>query len=292
MGSRWLLDLLLIVAVAALALIAWFQPGIEQPPETQPLTTLSPETVAHIRITRAGQDALALERDTEGRWFLDHQPPLPADAAQVAALTRLATQEPERSYSAGELELDRLALAPPAATVMFDDTRFEFGATDPLEGLRYVRNGERVYLVPDIYQHLIDAGPERFLRRRLIPEQGTITALSLPGLSLEKQQHKWLVTPEQDVAADRVQRLVEQWQQAAALDVTIVAADVRDEDNTDHIEVTLAEPAQNLEFVIVAREPELVLLRPELGLRYRMGEAGNNLLALPSADAGTADSAP
>jgi hypothetical protein len=276
MKSRWLINLVLITAVAALALVAWYEPGIETASEPEPVSSLDPDQVHRVRIERAARDDLVLNRSDDDGWVIEHRPPLPADDAQVAALTRLAAQEAVRSYPAAELELGSLALKPPQATVTLNHARFDFGNTEPLEGLRYLSTGDRVHLVPDLYQHLVDADFSLFVRRRLLPDPAVITALSLPGLSLAKSGHEWTVEPEQEVGADELQRLVDNWAHATALGITPADPGAEGEPVT----LTLKDPAQPVRFLISARKPELVLIRPDLGLEYHMGDAGD-LLALP-----------
>ncbi|MGD2073535.1 MAG: DUF4340 domain-containing protein [Gammaproteobacteria bacterium] len=277
MKSRWIINLVLILAVGALALVAWYEPGIDKAPEAQAITSLDRARINRVRIERAGRDALILSRSDARGWRIEHQPPLPADTLRVDALARLATQEPVRSYLAAELELSRLALDPPQATVLLNDTRLDFGGTEPLEGLRYVRAGARVYLIPDAYQHLIEAGFTGFVRRRLLPEEATVTALSLPGLALTKSGPAWRVDPEQEVSADRLQQLIDNWRQAVALSVSSLEAGAQGEPVT----LSLADLSREMRFLIGAREPELVLIRPDLGLEYHMGDAAGRLLKLP-----------
>lgn len=277
MKSRWIVNLLLLVAVAALTLVALYEPGIEQAPQAQTLTELDQEQIETIRIHRPPRDDLVLARHDRGDWVIEAHTVLPAARFQVNALLRLAGQKAVRSYPATELDLVRLALDPPRATVLLDATQVDFGATESLEGLRYVRVGDQVHLIPDIYQHLIDAGSTQFVRRRLLPEQASIKSLSLPAFSITKSNRDWVIEPQQDVSADRIQQLIDNWQQASALSV-------RSADTTtagERIEVVLEDPAQAVLFVIATREPDLVLLRPDLGLEYRMGELDDGLLALP-----------
>lgn len=277
MKSRWIVNLVLLTTVGVLALIALYEPGIAPPPAAQAITALKQAQIDSVRIQRAQHADLILARRAGDAWVIEGQTTLPADRYQVGALIRLAEQTAVRSYPAAELDLARLALDPPQASVTLDATQVDFGATEALEGLRYVRVGDQVHLSPDLYQHLIDAEFTQFVRRRLLPEQAAINSLRLPALTLEKDDHGWIVQPQQDVSADRIQQLIDNWQQASALSVRSAAADTAGE----RIEVVLNDPAQPIVFLIAARDPDLVLLRPDLGLAYRMGASGDSLLAFP-----------
>ena len=277
MQSRWIVNLLRLVAIAALALVALYAPGIDQDPHEQALTGLDQEQIDRVRIHRPPRDDLVLARQQGGGWVIASHTALPADQLQVSALTRLAQQKAVRSYPVAELDLARLALEPPRASVMLNDVQVDFGDTEPLQGLRYVRVGAQVHLTPDLYQHLIDAGFSQFVQRRLLPEQASISSVGLPAFSVKKADGNWVTEPQQDVSADRIQQLIDNWQQASALSVKSADTSTAGE----RIEVVLDDPAQVVVFVIAAREPDLVLLRPDLGLEYHMGDLDDSLLAVP-----------
>jgi hypothetical protein len=278
MKSRWVINILLIVAIIILALVARYQPGIEAPPEPRTLTSLRADDIQTIRINRPLRNDL-LFRKKGNAWTIDREPALPAEDAQVRALLKMAGHTAVRSYPAEELDLARLALDPPYATVTLDGTAIDFGSLEPLEELRYARVGDQVHLISDMYQHLIEGDHTRFVRRRLLAAQARIVSVELPDVSLVKSAGGWEIEPPAAVSADALQQLVDNWQQASALTVRPV------EDAPDDAPaVTLMlEPDRQIRFLIAAREPELVLIRPDFALQYHMGDRAGNLLEVPEA---------
>ena len=279
MKSRWVINILLIVAVVILTLVARFEPGIDDTPPTHTLTSLRADTVQTIRINRPLRNDLVLTRTADG-WLIDREPALPADGFQVRALLKLVERAAVRSYPVAELELSRLALDPPYASVKLDDTTIDFGSLEPLEELRYGRVADQVHLVRDMYQHLIEADYTQFVRRRLFAERDRITGLSLPDLEVIQSDSGWTVNPPQEVSADALQQLVDSWEQATALHVRSAEAATGD---ARKIVVSLGNPERRITFQIAASDPELILVRPELGIQYRMGSQAQGLLALPAA---------
>ena len=282
MKSRWIINLLLLLAIGILSLVAVFEPGIEAPPEAQTVTALALDQVRRVHINRPVRDDLVLLKTGAGNWILERTPALPADNFKVNALIRLVEQKAVRSYPVSELELSQLQLDPPYATAIFNDAAIEFGSLEPLEGLRYLRVADRVLLVPDLYQHLIEAGYSQFVRRRLFGEGSRISRISLPDFSISREGGSWSVEPQQQASADDLQLFIERWQNAAALNVQ--AADAAE--GGEVVDIVLADREQSIKFLITAREPELVLVRPDLAIQYRMGSSGASLLTLtkPGAD--------
>lgn len=285
MKSRWIINLFIVMAIVALTLVARYEPGLEQPPGPQAITGLSSDQIRSIRVMRPLRDDLVLSRTGNSEWSVVREPALPADELQVRALAKMAEQKAVRSYPVTELELSRLALDPPYASVMLNDVRVDFGSLEALQELRYVRVGEWVYLISDMYQHLIDADYSQFVRRRLLADAQRIGQLELPGLRVYKSEGKWQVDPSQEVSADAIQQLVDNWQSAQALYVRSAG----DESGMEKISVGLDASGATIEFFIAAREPELILRRPDYGIDYRMGNPGDALLRLPQPLSETAE---
>ena len=276
MKSRWVINFLIIVAIVVLTLVARFEPGIERPTGPEPVTGLTIDQVERIRVVRPLRDDLVLNRSATGDWSLGGEPALPADPFQAGALARLAEQKAARSYPVEDLDLAKLALDPPYANIILNDIRVDSGSLEPLQELRYVRVGEHVYLISDIYQHLLDADATQFVRRRLFGETARINELSLPGFRLHKFDGTWQVDPQQTISADVIQQFIDSWQQATALYVRTAG----DSDSGEKITVTLDTSGEAIEFLIVAREPELILRRLDYAIDYRMGSSAGSLLDL------------
>lgn len=279
MSSRTLLNLALGVFALSLGALIWLRPGLERDTGPRPLTALDPQAVTAIALERRAAEPLAFRRDA-GHWVIGDTPTVPADDFQVHTVLALVEANVVRSYPADTLDLAGLGLDPPQAGVRFDTTQLDLGNTEAIEGLRYVRRDATVYLVEDRYPHLLNAGLANFASRRLLPQQAAITALELPGLTLTRTDdvHWQLDPPRPGVSADAIDRLVQNWQRTSALYVRRIDPG----EHPDTIRVTLAGGADPLVFHVLAREPDLVLARPDWGIQYHLaGDAGQELLALP-----------
>lgn len=266
MNSRLMLNVALLVGVLALIALVYFKPGVEEKPELPPLTTLDKEQVKRIDIVR-GNASVALER-RDNAWWIVGKPPVPADEVQMETLLGLPSTRPERSYAVGELDLAKLKLAPPETVVRMDGTEFGFGATDPLQGLRYVRSGERVHLITDRYQQILQGQRAQLASRKLLPPDADITAVELPDLKLRKNDKGWTVEPPQEtLSADAPQKLIDAWKHASALWVRSYQKTA----GSKPVTVTLAD-GRTLAFELRQAEGETLFARPEIGLQYQMPE--------------------
>lgn len=276
MNPRTLLNIGLLVLLVGLALLVMFEPGIEPPPVPTTLTATSQDDITHIRIDREQLAPLQLDRQQDGWQVLSDQP-IPANEFQVLSLLELVGTETKRSYSLDQLDLGKLALDPASAKVTFNnELTIEFGTTEPLDGYRYVRVDDTVHLITDRYQHLIEADITTFIDHRLLREGSRITRLQLPQMTLAySDDTHWSLTPEDpDVSADAIQELIDAWQHASAIWVRKYETGSPEA----QVQIKLEGTEDAIEFEIMARQPELVLARPNWNIQYHLtGESIDKL---------------
>ena len=270
MASRALLNLGLLLALALLVLLLVYEPGREPAGEPAPLTGLRATDITGVTLARAGREELRLYREGED-WYLDGDPPLLAEASQVRQLLRLVREPVQRQYAAADLDLARLGLGAEAARILFDEAlELRFGATDPLDNLRYVQRDDQVYLIRDFYQHLVAAQAGHWISRRLLPGDAAIQALELPDLALRRDEAgHWQPRPERpDLDSDVLVALVERWRQASALRVE--RAGLREPGLWVRVGLEGRDPP--VEFQVRQVGDEWRFLRADLGLEYRLDD--------------------
>ena len=279
MGRRLLLNLLLVAVAIGLATFIYLQAG--KTPETGPdeITSIDPGTVTSIRLTRLQAEPVEFSK-RDDHWFIHGEPELRADDFQVGTLLALTGARTDRHYPADTLDLQPMGLQPPQATAILGNARFDIGSTDPIDKRRYVLTGATVYLVPDRFQHLLNAHYTNFVDRRLLPAGAVVTGLSLPGLSLalDEENHWQLQPADPAVSADAIRLLVSAWRNARALYVR-----EHDGDSGQAVQVRLQGSEQPLEFLLRTNEADIILARPDRGIQYHLtAEAGRALLEIPA----------
>ena len=279
MSPRSLLNLAMATVVIGLGLAAWFRPGLEPPAVPQPITQLSPAQVSRIQVSRRQHPPLTFTRQGDN-WLLAGDPPLPASPFQVHALLALLQAQADRHYPVDTLDPGELGLDPPQASVILDDTTtLLIGDTEPLDNMRYVQYGTTVYLVDDRYQHLINADRTNFIERRLLDASAVIIRLVLPDLEVaQSADGDWKLVPDNpEIGTDAIQQLLTNWQQASALYVRPYAPGKA----ATRITLELAGSDTPVVFDLVARAPELVLARQDLGIEYHFSNGAEERLLVP-----------
>ncbi len=280
MSRRWLTILILLFAVVGLgSWVYWLKRA--PAPKSPPLAQITPEAVRHIVIERQ-DERLEFERRGEN-WHMIQPFDAPADAYHFKQLLALPNQTSQTRYAAAELDLARFELKPPQVILRLEDIEFRFGGQNPLNFKRYLQVGEVIHLIDDTLFHQLTAPASTWLEHKLLPA-GTLQGLDLPGWHITpKDPGGW--TSEPELPAAELERLVDTWRTARAIQVTPYTDEPPPQDQRIRVLID----GKALEFIVLQREPELILLRPDQKLRYHFyGAIGQRLLTPQTeANAGT-----
>ncbi|MCP4044272.1 MAG: DUF4340 domain-containing protein [Gammaproteobacteria bacterium] len=277
MSSRTLINLILLLGVAALAAISLFEPGIEKPSAPLTLTDLDPNSIRMVTIRREGQPDILLEKDAD-RWQLREPLQLPGNTFKVTALLEVLTTESHSRLPATDLELQNFSLKPPRVSLTLDGLHLEFGDTAPLSGNRYVRLGDTVHLISDTFFYHLIAAPADFVHYGLLGPEAKPTTIALSQTTLHLEEGKWIPHPEVGgIDADAISRLTTAWRNARAVSVKAYTEGQAEQE----VNISLEGVEQPLHFLIRTGERETIFARPDAGVQYHLpNESATRLLRL------------
>jgi len=277
MKAKLILNLFLLVAILGLGLVAFLEPGVEK---TGPKPIALVDENMLTRVTLKNAEIIGFEKK-DGHWRLQEPFPAPANEIRVQQLIAIARANVEAQYPIQSENLAQFELDKPKATLILDDLSLDFGGSDPIHMRRYVRRGDSLYLVNDDFFHHLTASATDYVDKKLLPEGAKIKEISLPGFRvILGTDGKWATETATETTV-RIPELLIAWNTARAIDVKRP-----DQIGTgDVVRIGLAE-GDPLEFIIIQREPDLILGRKDLGLQYELtGESVQTLLNLPKPEA-------
>lgn len=187
MRSRWIINIFLLILVAGLV---WaVLNDVREARETTRLTGMDPANIEGVELSRPGRDNVKLERMTGGGWRMSAPYRIAADPERVARVLAVVRAEVVRSFPAGGVDLERLGLEPDPVRISLGGLTLRFGATEPIDGLRYVASGDLVHLIEDRYYHLLMAPPSDFVDSHplpdgLVPASGDVSGEALDPATL------------------------------------------------------------------------------------------------------------
>ena len=273
--SFWL-NIALLIGVALAGVFVYLRPPAGGPAE-HALSGLAPASAASVRIERPGIETVVLEKKG-GVWFL--AAPFSARADEFMVQRLLAILQARTAYRFAATDLARFGLDKPAARLVIDGQNFDFGLVNEISREQYVRSGDAVYALSARYGLALPVRPEALASRRLLAPGEKPVRISPPGFSVARSGERWVLEPAPpDWSQDDVNRWVGEWQAAYALRIE----PHRQGEASGSVRIELANGA-TLAIGILARKPEIVLLRPEQHLQYHFAaEVGKRLLSLPGA---------
>ncbi|MGH8370602.1 MAG: DUF4340 domain-containing protein, partial [Gammaproteobacteria bacterium] len=167
-------------------------------------------------------------------------------------------------------DLARYGLADPQLRLRLNDTEIDFGNTEPLQGHRYVKVGATIFLTTGGLFYRLSHNPLWWVDKQLLSPDAHITALQLPDATLTLQDGKWQLAPvDPAVSADAIQKLVDTWHDARAMDVLAPETGKSAGKPDGEVSIQLAGQTEPLRFEILDNPDFLLLVRPDLKLEYR-----------------------
>ncbi|HEY0635050.1 MAG TPA: hypothetical protein VGE00_06700, partial [Gammaproteobacteria bacterium] len=117
LGSRTLLNLGLLMAVALLALLAIYEPGKEKPGEEPRLISLNNDGIASIRIVRVNGPTVLLQRE-QGVWRMAEPLKIGVNDYRMSSLLRISEIRSLTHFEATPESLAQYGLDSPNATLI------------------------------------------------------------------------------------------------------------------------------------------------------------------------------
>lgn len=271
--ASWL-NALLAVVVAALGTWAYFKPARDAP-VAHPLSALKSSEVASLHIERPGAASISLEKKA-GAWVMTAPFAARGDESRVRRLLEIL--EAKSAHRLAATDLSRFELDRPQARVTIGRQAFSFGMVNAVTREQYLLTDGTVFTVNPNYGTALPAHPAEMASPRLLGPAEKPVRFESKAFAVAQRDGKWTQTPAaKDLSQDDFLRWVELWQLAAAARVEPYVKGKP----LETIRIQLKDGA-TLPLGVLAREPELVLLRSDEKLQYHFRpELAKRLLSPP-----------
>ena len=271
--AAWLNSALAVV-VAVLGAWAYFKPARDAP-AAHPLSALKSSEAASIHIERPGSAPISLEKKS-GAWMMTAPFAARGDESRVRRLLEIL--EARSAHRLAATDLSRFELDRPQARLTIGRQAFSFGMVSPVTREQYLLTEGAVFAVHPNYGVALPAHPAEMASPRLLGPDEKPARIELKAFAVEQRDGKWAQTPAaKDPSQDDFLRWVELWQLASAARVEPYVKGKP----LETIRIHLKEGAM-LALGVLAREPELVLLRTDEKLQYHFrAELAKRLLSPP-----------
>ena len=279
MKPRLLLNLALMLGVAALILFVIYGPANTTQPSHKPISNLALDTISHIEIRYNNKQKILFNKN-DSQWFVQKPFKYRASEFQILSLLSIAHKSSYATIKITKNELSKYGLDKPAYSLTLDNNTFNFGITDPLNFRRYVLFNNTVYLIDDEKYRFLAQEPVKFFSKSLLPPQKTIVKITTSDFTLKKNdQQQWALTPDkQNINADEKNKLIDAWRHAQAHDINIIDNIINPGLQTAIIDFM---DKTQLTFHLVENTDQLFFIRNDLGLKFELNKINkSNLLTL------------
>ncbi|MCZ6469732.1 MAG: DUF4340 domain-containing protein [Gammaproteobacteria bacterium] len=264
---RWIINFLLI-AIIAISYFVGDRYWTDSPNQSRnPISRLKPADIMSVAYELDG-NSFVLSKSSD-QWQLETPVQWPANNITVERIIAILASETETSIAVDGIDLTALGLQDPKLTLRLNDTVVLFGATNNINDRRYILIGSTIFLLADVHLPFMVQGISGLIDKRLLPGSISLQALDIAGLRLNKNNTRtWNSSNNTAISTDQINRLVSNWQ-------TIEAGTIRRYDPSASVQqkiVATLNDGSSIEFLLMAREPELVIARPDLDLQYHFTE--------------------
>ena len=264
MRRRFLANLVLAGAVAALAaLLLLVKPAPETVPPT-PLTTIAPDNIRSIHVERTAAGPMHFERRGKD-WVMIAPVNAPAYPARIEAVLGLLSEPSHAQLAAGSQDLARFKLDAPAVRLLLDTHEFDFGDTEPLEDRRYVRVDGRIHLIADTLLFQLTQNPGFFIDPKLLPGATPPKRIVYPQFTLIEEGGQWRQEPAAGLKPDQLKEISLNWETARGITVRTPIEDT----GTGRVTIDTGTGAP-VQFGIILKEGNVILGRADLNVQYHL----------------------
>ncbi len=270
MLKKNILNLVLLIFVATLASIIYFSE--EKSFELNKLSTTNISDIHSITIQH-NQNTTRLVKQAGKHWQITQPVSIAANDFRLNSILKLINAPVHNQYATDEIDLKKIGLDKPDTTIRFNDEEIAFGMTNPATNLRYVKKGDSIYTIEDIYYPLLSSSFGTLVSFNLLPANNEITKLILINQTISKDE-KGLWQSNINISADNINKAIEHWQSDQAFGVH----SYMQRKSLGEVFIYLKNQP-TISYVITDTDPWLILARPELDLEYHLDiEAYNNLI--------------
>jgi len=262
-----ILNLILLIIVLSLGSFIYFSE--EQSTRLELLTAIDSSSIDSISIRHNKNQTEIIRRDDD-TWSIQSPVNIDANNFRINSLLELLNTPIHKKYPIAEINLKSVSPQKASTSIKFDDTVIIFGDTNPATSLRYIKLGQFIYTIEDVFYPLLSSNFSTLVSLNLLPNNSTITKLILPNQTISKDNkqfwHSNIAT-----TADDINTIIDDWQHVQAFGVHKYFDRSPDKaSNYDEVFIYIKSQEKPIRYLITDTDPWLILARPEIDLEYHL----------------------
>jgi hypothetical protein len=273
MRKRWLINLILLLLVAGIAVFLYTRPQQEEQKEkSHELSALKLAEFSSLRIEFPTKAPVIFEKKN-GYWYMQQPYQARADQTMVQRILSIVAATSKEKFPASDL--GQFGLDNPELKVKMGNEEFLFGTHNPVSGEQYVAYKDAIYMVEPFYSESAATQPIELISKHPFKPGEKIAGFDLSRLEqwedirlhVDLVDGKWKISAaEAKPDANRMNEWLEvYWKKATASSVEPYTPDRKA--TYPSVEVKLQDGGK-VHFDKLQESPELLLGRPDEGMLY------------------------
>ena len=239
------------------------------------LTDIDLNNINTINI-RHNKNNTLITKQKNDQWKITQPINISANNFRIKSILKLINTPVHKQYSLTEVDIRTLGLEKPKTTIQFNKLTIEFGITNPVTNLRYVKANDTVYTIEDGYYPLISSHFGALVSLNLLPANSKVEKLILINQTIVKDD-RGLWQSNIDISADNIAKTIDHWQTNQAFGVHKFLQ----RKELGEVFIYTDKQQQPVSYLITDIDPWLIIARPELGLEYHLDIEAYNQLITP-----------
>jgi len=266
-----ILNLVLFIVVISLASVIYFSEEIST--ELDRLSAINVDEITSITIQH-NQNTTAITKQQDGHWQISLPVNIAANDFRINSVLELVNAPVHNKYSIDEIDLANIGLDRPVTTIKLNELSIAFGIVNPATELRYIRLGDYVYTIEDVYYPLLSSHFGTLVSLNLLPNNSLVEKMILANQTISRDD-KGFWQSNIAISADSINKTIDHWQNDQAFGVHSYL----EREQLGEVFIYLQDQQNPVSFIITDTDPWLVLARPEISLEYHLNiEAYDNLI--------------
>ena len=214
-----ILNLVLFIVVISLASVIYFSE--ETITELDRLSTINIDEITSITIQH-NQNTTVITKQQDHHWQISQPVNIAANDFRINSVLELVNAPVHNKYSIDEIDMANIGLDRPVTTIKLNELTIAFGIVNPATELRYIRLGDYVYTIEDVYYPLLSSHFGTLVSLNLLPNNSRLEKLILLNQTISRDD-KGFWQSNIAISADSINKTVDHWQNDQAFGDSDVA---------------------------------------------------------------------
>ena len=235
------------------------------------LTNINSDTIDEIYIQRKSLENIIFKKQNE-KWSMDFPFKITANAQRIESILEILKVPVYAKFDVDSIDPVQFDLKNPRILLKLNERQLLFGTTNPIDQKRYILFGKNIYIIEDALYPQLMTNPIFFIDNKVLPNEARITSINYPNYNFKINDNTWQSTSTK-YSVEQIKKIIYKWESMIAVSIS----KYEEIETKKRISIKTSSNKQ-IDFMILATHPYLILGREDLGIQYNIGNDDAKLI--------------